>query len=170
MASSIWFNKFLKFRSKSFYYKYRKEKGLFYVHQLFFNKSIIPFNQLQEQFNIPDSYSPQYNQLVTSLQSCLQKFPLRPKPDSFTPTATLFHVSNDTTPSASYIYKTLSTSSHLRIKSSAELQWEHDLSLTLTISQWDKVWKKLFKTSKAANITQSLYFIFSRVILTPSVT
>lgn len=37
-------------------------------------------------------------------------------------------------------------------------------SLSFPISFWDTFWLKLFKTSVSARITQSLYFIYNRVI------
>lgn len=125
------------------------------------------FHQLQEKCNLSDSCLQQYNNLIPVLKSCLQKFDSIPMAESFTPNSPLFHVPNDSLPSASFIYKILSTPIHTWNKSNAEIQWEQDLSLSLSISQWDRVWQKLFKTSKAASLTQSLYLVFSRVVMTP---
>lgn len=47
LSSTIWYNKFIKYKHKSFYYKHWKEKGLTFIHQLILHNSVIPFHDLQ---------------------------------------------------------------------------------------------------------------------------
>ena len=163
----LWFNKFIKFRSKSFYFKHWKEKGISFVHQFIDHCSIIPFAQLKLLYDLPDSFVEDYILISNALQSFFSSYPNVIQHFATSTLSPCNIIMHDHVPKAAFIYKKMCVTTSTRSKHQVELKWELDMDCTWVVEFWDKIWSKIFKTSKAARITQSLFFIYNRSVFTP---
>lgn len=79
------------------------------------------------------------------------------------------HILLKTEPKASTIYSLLHSTIAVRQKSKIEEAWKRNFLLSWPDHQWNKVWSKIRKSSRAANITQTLFFVYNRLLFTLSV-
>lgn len=159
----IWHNKLLRINQRSFYWKAWWFWGLLWISQLLYNDVPLSFSELQAKCLLPSSCRAQYDLLLPSLTQYLVS--LHPTPVLPSRCSSLFPLLTSPT-SASSFYKCVMSHSE-RNKTKTELAWETDLMQSWPTSLWDKLWTKLHKTSRAANTSESLHFIYQRHLFTP---
>lgn len=165
VGSSIWYNKHIKLNNRYIFWKDWLTYGLKWTHQLFQDGICIPFSVLQSHFSLPSSYHSNYISLPAAAHASYNSLTSFHAPTRSTPITTSFLSSS---PSASLIYKKLMDIPISRDKSDVECSWEPDLGESFPIPIWTKIWTKIRKSSRAANTTQTLFFIYNRLLITPA--
>lgn len=165
MGSSIWYNKHIKLKNRYTFWKDWLTYGLKWTHQLFQDGICITFSVLQSHFSLPSSYHSNYISLPAAAQASYNSLTSFHAPTPSTPITTSFL---SISPSASLIYKKLMDIPISRDKSDVECSWESDLGESFPIPIWNKIWTKIRKSSRAANTTQTLFYIYNRLLITPA--
>lgn len=72
-----------------------------------------------------------------------------------------------TQPKASTLHTLLQNRCQPRQKCTVETAWETDFNVEWSLLLWNNIWTKIRKTSHTASLTQTLFYIYNRLLLSP---
>lgn len=170
MNSPIWHNINIVIRNKPLYWKSWRQRGLIWVHQLYDQGHLVSFQKACDLFHFPKSFRSRFLLLTQAISSACSTIQSSQNPVGsealFTDKLQALLLNNS---KASVIYKFLRDSHPPREKTTTELSWEKDFLICWPIEVWNKIWLKLRKSSRAASTIQTLFYIYNRLLLTPSI-
>lgn len=161
-SSPIWYNNVFKASGNPLlnivWYKHNIRE----ISQIVENQEIVSFEELRERYHLNQNMFLQYFQL----KSIIAKFPKEYFNYKYDTDKKLKSLSTNRG-TVSGLYKWLLLSSPNR-NSKTESQWEHDLGVTLTPTEWGNIWSNINIISKSVRLRVIQLKILHRAYITPS--